>query len=260
MRFSNIGTDKIGVGICNKMGSQSLHALLTSQQIYQSTGIKIENANDKKYVILLRDSFDKWESGYWQEIQMLYPEWLEHDTEFEVGAIDEAHNTGIISKSLLNVMWKMHDPMNSLYYTFHEDPDKQIATPWMYHGHGEFWIWNSADELSSLGVYAQLPTIYFLELKDLSNPKFLEWLKEQDEDWESVIKIPHKNQSTDFATRKIIQQFWFEYNEGLILQDKVLVSPLSKKYPPKLIIRILEQEQELIDFIRKNHERYLRFD
>lgn len=246
MRFNNIGTDKIGVGICNKMGTHSLHALLISQQIYQPTGTKIKNtqgsANDKKYVIILRDSFDKWESGYWQEVQMLYPGWLEHDTE-------------------LNVMWKMHDPMNSWYYTFYEGKnDRQVGTPWMYHGHGEFWIWNSASESSSLGIYAQLPTIYFLELKDLSNPKFLEWLKEQDEDWGSVIKIPHRNPSTTFDNRLIVEQFWKEYNEGLILQDKVLVSPLSKKYPPTAIMQILEQEQELIDFIRKNHERYLRFD
>ena len=115
-------------------------------------------------------------------------------------------------------------------------------------------------ESHSLGVCVQLPNVYFLELKDLSNPKFLDWLKKQDEDWESVIKIPHRNKSSDFDKKPILKPFWKEYNEGLILQDKVLVSPLSKKYPPKSIIRILEQEQELIDFIRKNHERYLRFD
>ena len=233
MRFNNIGTDKIGIGLCNKMGTQSLHAL-------KSIKIKDtqDSVDDKKYVIILRDSFDKWESGYWQEVQMLYPILLEKDTE-------------------LNVMWKMHDPMNSWYYTLNEG---EWATPWMYHGHGEFWIWNSAHESHSLGVCVQLPNVYFLELKDLSNPKFLDWLKEQDEDWESVIKIPHRNKSSDFDKKPILKQFWKEYNEGLILQDKVLVSPFSKKYPPKLIIRILEQEQQLIDFIRKNHERYLRFD
>ena len=152
MRFNNIGTDKIGIGLCNKMGTQSLHAL-------KSIKIKDtqDSVDDKKYVIILRDSFDKWESGYWQEVQMLYPILLEKDTE-------------------LNIMWKMHDPMNSWYYTFNE---REWATPWMYHGHGEFWKWNSAHESYSLGVCVQLPNVYFLELNGGFNEnvfKYFVWL------------------------------------------------------------------------------------
>jgi hypothetical protein len=249
MRFNNIGTDKIGVGFCNKMGTHSLHALLISQQLYQPTGSTIKDdltefRNDKKYVIILRDSFDKWKSGYWQELQMLYTVLLKHSTE-------------------LDVMWKIHDPMNSWYYisdTNSNNVDRLFGNPWMYHGHGEFWIWNKALPPVSLGVYSQLPNIYFLDLKDLSNPKFLEWLKEQDEDWGSVIKIPHRNSSHHFDSRHSVEQFWKEYNEGSILQDKALVCPLSKRYPPTVIMNILEQEQMTIDFIRENHERYLRFE
>jgi hypothetical protein len=255
MRFNNIGTDKIGVSLCNKMGTHSLHALLISHQVYQPERTQDyekypkglfshlihedpgEFKNDKKYAILLRDSFDKWESGYWQEVQMLYPGWLEHDTE-------------------LDIMWKIHDPMNSWYYI---NADIQTGNSWMFNGHGDFWKWNNSNSVP-LGVYAQLPNIYFLELKDLSNPKFLEWLKEQDEEWESVIKIPHRNASKHFDIRRTVEQLWKEYNEGLILQDKVLVCPFSKKYPPNVIMSILEQEQMTIDFIRNNHERYLRFE
>ena len=42
------------------------------------------------------------------------------------------------------------------------------------------------------------PNIYFLELKDLSNPKFLIWLQEKDEKWKVVKEIPHSNKTTEF--------------------------------------------------------------
>ena len=143
MRFNNIGTDKIGVSLCNKMGTHSLHALLISHQVYQPERTQDyekypkglfshlihedpgEFKNDKKYAILLRDSFDKWESGYWQEVQMLYPGWLEHDTE-------------------LDIMWKIHDPMNSWYYI---NADIQTGNSWMFNGHGDFWNFSARGDV-----------------------------------------------------------------------------------------------------------------
>jgi len=258
MRFNNIGTDKIGVSLCNKMGTHSLHALLISHQLYQPERTQDyekypkglfshlihedpgEFKNDKKYVILLRDSFDKWESGYWQELQMLYPGLLKHGTE-------------------LDIMWKIHDPMNSWYYI---NADIQTGNSWMFKGHGEFWKWNNSNSVP-LGVYAQLPNIYFLELKDLSNPKFLDWAYKVDDDWKRVIEIPHQNSTLNKFWPQM-ELLWKEYNEGKILKDKILASPFFEETTLKLKFdvhfKLLEFHQDSVDYIRDNHERYLKFE
>ena len=47
----------------------------------------------------------------------------------------------------------------------------------MTFGHAEIWSWNNmVTERDSLLKLSMKSNIYFLELKDLSNPKFLEWL------------------------------------------------------------------------------------
>ena len=54
--------------------------------------------------------------------------------------------------------------------------------------------------------------------------------------------------------------FWTEYDGGLILEDKVLVSPLSTRNKFDVIDSMFNQEQMTIDFIRKHHKRYLKFN
>ena len=84
---------------------------------------------------------------------------------------------------------------------------------WMTQGNTIFWYWNNPqwesydsisvdqrnprhiqDRYNGSGIqtkwnlYTLLlePNVYFLELEHLSDPKFLEWLQEKDEDWKEV--------------------------------------------------------------------------
>jgi len=269
MEFQNVGTEKVGVGQCAKMGTTSLNALVTHHHTYQPKEKNImsckevihdgEFKNDKIYVILLRDVFDKWKSGMWMELQ-------NKNRPFSVSNVLEFFNKNIYYNGFEN---KDDSAVNSALevMTLLHDPKSPTGNSWMFQGHGKFWKWNNYNEIP-LGIYAQLPNIYFLELKDLSNPKFLKWLCEQDSDWECVTEIPHENKSAhQDVFWKQMKLFWQQYNEGLILKDKILVSPFSsdvienryfdRKNIP--IDNIFNQEQMTIDFIRENHKRYLKF-
>ena len=270
MEFQNIGTEKVGVGQCAKMGTMSLEGLVTYHNRYQPKEKNIlslneviydgEFKNDKIYVILLRDVFDKWKSGYWMELQ-------DDGHPFSVSNVLEFFNKNIYYNGFEN---KDDSAVNSALevMTLLHEPKSPTGNSWMFKGHGEFWKWNNFNEIP-LGIYAQLSNIYFLELKDLSNPKFLKWLCEQDNKWECIHEIPHRNKSGNkdiFWSQ--MELFWTQYNDGLILKDKILVSPFSsdlimdrlvkRKYIP--IDSIFKQEQMTIDFIRENHKRYLKFD
>ena len=57
---------------------------------------------------------------------------------------------------------------------------------------------NNNDDISLMKM-SEVENIYFLELKDLSNPKFLEWLIKQDEAWEGVKSINKISSSGDIG-------------------------------------------------------------
>ena len=61
MHFENVGTDLVRIGINNKMGSTSIKAI---------SGLKNFRTfdEDKTTVIILRDAFSKFKSGYLQEL------------------------------------------------------------------------------------------------------------------------------------------------------------------------------------------------
>ena len=261
MEFQNVGTKRIGIGQCAKVGTMSLLGIseLSHQQQPRKKLVHHfrevihdgEFKTNKKYVILLRDVFDKWKSGMWMESQS-------KEGLFYRSNVFEFFNKNIFkngfrkntsaTKTALQVMSLLHNPRSP------------YGTEWMFRGHGMFWKWNNFNEIP-INIYAHLPNIYFLDLKDLSNPKFLDWLCEQDSDWKSVTEIPHRNKSghKDIFWKQM-KLFWTEYDGGLILGDKVLVSPLSTRNKFDVIDSMFNQEQMTIDFIRKHHNRYLKFN
>lgn len=261
MEFQNIGTAKIGVGQCAKVGTMSLNALVTNHHTYQPTEKNIiscrdaihdgEFKTDKTYVVLLRNVFDKWKSGMWMELQN--KKGLFHRSNVHEFFTKNIYKSGFrknnsATKTALEVMSLLHNPRSS------------YGTEWMFEGHGKFWKWNNFNKIP-LNIYTQLPNIYFLDLKDLSNPKFLKWLCKQDSKWECITEIPHTNKSGYQDTFwKQMELFWTEYDGGLILKDKVLVSPLSNRNKFNVIDSMFEQEQMTIDFIRNHHSRYLKFN
>ena len=128
---------------------------------------------------LIRDIIDKWKSGYYQnlkvELQRLYPKSDERPyvgkfLSFFQPLSKNLFNTFVdVDTDMLDIIAEMHDVNNDL--------------SWMWSKHAQFWKWNYFT-LHSLSHMSKFENIYFLELDDLSNPKFLEWLKEQQGVWE----------------------------------------------------------------------------
>ncbi len=135
---------------------------------------------------------------------------------------------------------------------------------WMVYRHAKFWKWNDASNISLLD-FSKMKSFYFLDLKDLNNPKFLEWLQERDDGWKCIEKIPYINK-TDSNQFDLYDSFWKEYERGESCIDDVLVHPFYDLPGNKLVPKIdywhsrVKDEQEVVDYIRNSHERYIRFE
>ena len=248
--FKSIGTSKVSIGKCLKMGSISLDL---TRELYPPIRVirhHIDDDNissDKIYVVLIRDVIDKWKSGYLEELALLSKYYGDGD----FNRFDP-------------VTPKLMKMVHSLGY------EGLGSKTWMFSGHAAFWQWNDYAPGMQLYFFMSQPNIYFLDLKDLSNLKFLEWLQEKDEKWKEVKEIPYDHQ-TPKNYQIQIDLFWKEYKEGKILQDrryrsgqKRLICPFydlpgNKLVPEfKTLHLMVKQQQEVVDFIRKNHERYIR--
>jgi len=274
--FISIGTDKLSIGKRGKMGSSSLDTLPFKQY-----GVLDETQTT---VVLIRDVIDKWKSGYKQELE----EKFEHGTNL-FNFVDRPEN---VHPQVLRRFWQR---LKYGYYTTFTDPDEVTLVGleimqklhdyyadlnWIHYSHAEFWMWND-DSYKPLWELALLPNVYFLDLKDLSNLKFLEWLQEKDEDWKQVKEMPHKNQTLEKFWSQM-ELLWKEYNEGKILKGKILASPFletklsdfregkefkyveleSSEASSKFTIHneLLRLHQDSVEYIRNTHERYLKFE
>jgi hypothetical protein len=262
INFNSQGTDKLLIGRQAKMGLGSLDTL-PLRQYY----VLEEN---QTAVVLIRDVIDKWRSGYKQELQeMLYnspylinfieqPENLPSNAICQFGerlSKDQGYyetftNPDDVTKVGLEIMRRVHD-----YYA---------DLSWMTFGHAEFWSWNNmVTDRDSLLKLSMKPNIYFLELKDLSNLKFLEWLQERDEGWKEIEKIPHQNVTPSHFWSQL-ELLWKEYNEGKIMKGEILVSPFFKTGETilqlNLYFELCRVHQDEVDYIRNSHDRYLKFE
>jgi hypothetical protein len=140
---------------------------------------------------------------------------------------------------------------------------------WMTEGHARFWMWNDEADVESsiqsiMGLlsYVDLENYYFLELKDLSNPKFIKWLGEQDSSWKNA-KFEIENQRPPH-TKLQFKKFWDEYNEQKICKGSFLVSPYVNILESKTVTMPLVKEKfyfnrDVVEHIRNSHPRYLKF-
>jgi hypothetical protein len=246
LALDTIGTSNLSIGVCEKMGTSSLTDLLqqdgfSEKKILLYHGYVDEIANwneDKNIVILIRDVIDKWRSGYkeelWEEIKRRYVQFKE----------DESGTTlwwEQVGGRFPEIMKNLHDINNDV--------------TWMVRDHAKFWKWNDEYDQGSLWELMLEPNIYFLKLKDLSNPKFLKWLQEKDEKWKIVREIIHENSSKNLWPESLMNEFWKEHEN-----DDKLVCPFydleSNKF--EILYEIVKQQQEVVNYIRKNHERYIR--
>ena len=273
IQFEYVGAEKIVIGVRARMGSSLLEDISHQSECSRGYDMIFQDGvivdNNKIYIVLIRNILDKWRSGYRQELRD-NPNWSV-EMEHLMGAghfIGGFQNDRPETKKFLEIMTLLHNPEGSYV------PIATLNPPWwMFNEHASFWRWNNTNDLQ-LGIYMQHPNVYFLELKDLSNPKFLQWLIETDEKWEGVDEVISNLPSGDGRKSATpdnfwpqMDIFWEEYNSGNILKDKYLVSPFSNDIsdgnadnPITFIFSgLVEQEQYSVDYIRKNHERYLTY-
>tara|TARA_R110000824_G_scaffold380701_2_gene573174 strand:- start:1556 stop:3103 length:1548 start_codon:yes stop_codon:yes gene_type:complete len=233
--FARVGTDDLFIGNNRKMGSSSLSNLKKSEIIHKNSFLSRGTC-----IIIIRDIIDKWRSGftteciYFSQIKDLYP------------------------KKYFIPIPKTNNIIEKILNTHRVDTD----IGWMTERHSKFWQWNDENNISLLDM-SKMKNIYFLELKNLSNPKFLKWLHERDDGWKSVEEIPYFNK-TDDDIFNLYDSFWKSYQKGKILKDEILVNPFydlpGNKLAPKIDFWIskVKDEQKVVDSIRRNHERYIR--
>ena len=251
----SVGTTKIVIGRKFKMGSNSLDRLVENYNdinyfngLYSNGDITIpqkileyggehnsqmsvvelldNQVNDFIYIVLLRDVKDRWRSGYIEELHTF-------------GFFSETHEIGDMK------LWeKVH----------HIDYD----ISWMWSGHASF-----EDNSLDLEYAIWNPCVYFLDLKDLSNPKFLEWLQERDSGWNGVKSI-EKNNVTPDLKKKLVEKCWTDYLDGRVSKEPLVCPLLYTSLHNKSRVDIshvmdrVDRGQRRIDFIRERHERYIR--
>ena len=279
MTFNSIGTDNLGIGVSMKMASGALESMVYEGHRIQKYHTYEDNI---KYVVLIRDVMDKYKSGYKQDLleKLENDPWPDnHSGHYPFAPAGHSksffHRIFVTTKvksfesNNKKIRWGIDQIVNA-----HELPENDSSYHcyrWLKYGHMSFKIWNQyQDDDTTLMRMNKLKNIYFLELKDLSNPKFLEWLQEKDEKWKEyrVYKfaphsihpgIPQINKTDNYFWTNM-DLFWKEYTEGKIAKGVSLNSPFYPTENPEMkgILKDIELEQEVVDNIRENNERYIR--
>ena len=263
-----VGTSKISIAQIAKMGSTTLNKLagtvedhttapLCTNRRFKPTIKSFDGTtNNGKVIVLLRDSLAKWKSGYYQEFQMGFfnASWSGFQHLYDKFHCNDKGRTTDHSdlEELLIPNFGINSDLNWMV----------AGSP----GHAEFWSWcsshHSYEEYHfSLLDLSKIPNVYFVELKDLSNPKFLKWLQSEDEKWKYISKIPHENNS---RLRKDefwkIHDFFWNYYHGNDLVNPFYDLPGNELNSDiKRWLKLVKSEQLVIDDIRKNHPRYKDF-
>lgn len=235
-----ISGKKAGIVYSQHMGSNSLKNIAENSEKINLN--KNELLSEKTYVILLRDPYEKWLHSMYQDIEQVL--------EFFLG-VDLLHfkkeSFYKVCDLLFSEPWpaffRKHGELNSWIY--HHYPERSIPFD-------EF-----KNELRYIHDTIGLPNVYYMHLKDLSNPAFLEWLHKKDEDWKSVEEIPHLTEST----KK--KKWWVEDLTKYLSNRKDIfnihrVSTWDNFVSSNLALLYIKQDTKLVDYLLKSKQS-LRF-
>tara|TARA_B100000902_G_scaffold338360_1_gene339897 strand:- start:1593 stop:2363 length:771 start_codon:yes stop_codon:yes gene_type:complete len=229
-------SDKLQIPHCLKLGCVTMTDLRDNHDNFNY--LETYFSEQTIYIIRLRNVHDKWESGYITELMNFESDRDKKGImgEHEVKSFnDDDENTNIIRNFLTEVHRikeeKSFDWMNSMHSNVN---DFGIENTLLYH----------EDERS----LHDEENVFFIELKDLSNPKFLDWIKEKDSNWKVVKSIPHKNRTSKLL-KKSVRLFWDEYKTDESLFNPYLFEPLQLA---------ISQKQKEVDYIRKHNKRYIK--
>lgn len=157
----------IGIVHTMKQGCSSLTHL--QEKFSDAFEIVEKDLTDKNFtfVIPIRGPYEKWVSGVIQELDVggkedVFKRWVDSDEQMEE----------ILERFIRIGLSNIRKPM-ALY-------------------HSKLGRWTVNDEIS-LFQYTKMKNIYFVELKEFSNPNFIEWMRQRDKNWSVVDEIPKIN-------------------------------------------------------------------
>lgn len=276
----NYGTDLVGINAHEKLGSTSIKIMGTN---YDKKEYKddIRENKTKKFVIVIRDTFSRWKSGYLEDMKPAFRDnrhnlklFQQHDvyhpnpkflSQLQKEEIDSFSYDSVIFKDDHHSFAHGMDTLTKIHMV-----DKDVD--WMCNGtHSKFYTWTSEQEYIS--DLMKLENVYFVDLKNLSGEAFHKWLCEIDDTF-TEIKIGHSNNRISHSLiNRNIDLFWKEFFEGKLPHklndiDKMTIpfyNDLIPDWYDKSNLRVFEPYHELckfaqstVDYIRSNHERYIR--
>lgn len=245
MRFLAIGTKKLWIGTARKCASSTLHKLQEKNSLNIKRFRENDMKEDVKFVVVIRNVWDKWRSGMMTDSPYLSDEYqnLNLNNENFVGEFDEE---GYYSfKHLYDNIIKYHST--------------ECDLSWMWNRrHTRFWEWNNSS-LNSLKELSKRKNVYFVEISKLNTQLFREWCISQEGEWESVETIKTSNTSASVG----YYNFWKLYKHGGVLRNSALVNPIidlpaNKKSDEVMFYRNLAtKEQTFLHKIRNTNKNYL---
>jgi len=229
-------SDKIQIPHCLKLGCVTMTDL--TENYDNLNHFEVSFSEQTIYIIRLRNVYDKWESGYITELMNHEPYKKNRliCEEYEVKSFNDSDDTTNLINNFLKKVHKI---------------EKGKSFDWMNSTHSninDFGIENTLLYHKDKRSLHDEENVFFIELKDLSNPKFLDWIKERDSDWKVVKSIPHKNKTPNIL-KKNVRLFWDEHKTDESLFNPYLFEPLQSA---------ISQKQKEVDYIRKHNKRYIK--
>tara|TARA_R110000796_G_scaffold235650_2_gene354733 strand:+ start:2259 stop:3062 length:804 start_codon:yes stop_codon:yes gene_type:complete len=246
-------SDKLQIPHCLKLGSVTMSDL--TENYDNLNYFETLYSEETIYIIRLRDVYEKWESGYLTEL-MNYEPFRENESMPVMaydGKVDVNQAKNYIEEYEVKSFSNNDDKTNLIknFLTEIHKIKEGKSFQWMFSSHAnpnDFGMNNVLLYHEDERCLHDEENVFFIELKDLSNPKFLDWIKERDSSWKDVKSIPHKNKTSNLL-KKNVRLFWDEHKTDENLMNPYLLESLNTSIPKK---------QKEVDYIRKNHERYIR--
>ena len=228
-------SDKLQIVHCLKLGSVTMGVLI--ENYHNLKHFETHFSEKTIYIIKLRDVYDKWESGYITEL-MNHTEDRNKRMIVRLHEVKSFHDDDEKTNFIKNFFTEIHKI----------EEDKSFE--WTSHHHAninDFGMENTLLYHKDERSLNDEKNAFFIELKDLSNRKFLDWVKNKDSDWNVVKSIPHLHQTPNIL-KKNLRLFWDENKTDESLFNPYLSEPLQSA---------IFQKQKEVDYIRKHNKRYI---
>jgi len=256
-----LGTDVIGLANVNKVGSTYIDNWV--EPLGKPT-------NPKYIVVPIREPFDRWWSGYCHDMKWYISSIIEknhHPISKVVRSLMDNWSENI-EENLVNVLTNFNGNTSLESYPKEISFLNELVKKLHQHRYPkEILHFNTQLEIHwgdlSLSECWEMSNVIFIELKDLSNPKFYQWLVDTDSNWPMSVEdmsFEGKNKNTSI-TKKYLNWFWdkdrietedFKFYHYIHtdnknnLMDKLLIDEHNK---------ILEENERIYNMIKESESR-----